>query len=642
MRKLLLSLLLALSSPILIAQTEYKVGTSTVSIEPDDTMYSVPLAGYGYPREGRFSIEWRKRGSAVEVKSLTGVGRILYAVNLSGALLRCNTTDETLVWEKLKEKQSLKLLAGMEECLYAITSDNCLIVGKPKRNTMKWLEKGTVPEAVGFASSGGRLYIITSDGQLQEGVIGENSVVWQRIGHAENGIALTGDNGRLYMVSNDQLLWQRKDTKPGTEWVKIGYQNGSSYTQSWRQLAVAGGKLFAVNDDQMLFMAAHNSLNDISSRAMAVTYQGQTVVIVGVDLTGFDYSLACDVKREILRKHDIPAEAVLINASHSHFSPVAQWFPTWGKHQQVPDSLYLNNRVKKGIIESIDKALANRATSTLFFGRGDTQIGLNRALSGVDALSDSSLDILRVNSKSKDKDALMFLTGCHPVFKSEEIATFTISPNFPGFARRMLEDKVDLRQAIFIQGCAGDINPVVSDPIETGHQLAGDVMKVLDSQMAPLSGDISYALDSVLLPANVWSKEQIIRFKAENSNREGDVEAEKNVRWADMMLSHYARNTVPKFMPVYIQTINIGNWKLVGLSREAVTEYSLAIRKLWPDQWVSVAGYTNDVPSYLPTAVHIRNHTYEGYGSFFWNAQPAIFPENVFDVVLKTIRMNNR
>ena len=63
---------------------------------------------------------------------------------------------------------------------------------------------------------------------------------------------------------------------------------------------------------------------------------------------------------------------------------------------------------------------------------------------------------------------------------------------------------------------------------------------------------------------------------------------------------------MPAVMPVYIHTINIGNWKLVGLSREAVTQYGIEIRRLWPDQPVSVVGYTNDVSSYFT-----RSFTYK-------------------------------
>ena len=99
---------------------------------------------------------------------------------------------------------------------------------------------------------------------------------------------------------------------------------------------------------------------------------------------------------------------------------------------------------------------------------------------------------------------------------------------------------------------------------------------------------------------------------------------------------------MPHHLPIYVQTLNIGNWKLIGLSHEAVTQYGMEIRKLWPDKHVSIAGYCNDVNSYLPAASHIKAQTYEGYNSFFWYSQPGFFPENILDTVVSTIKYNNR
>lgn len=104
------------------------------------------------------------------------------------------------------------------------------------------------------------------------------------------------------------------------------------------------------------------------------------------------------------------------------------------------------------------------------------------------------------------------------------------------------------------------------------------------------------------------------------------------------MLNHYENGTMPKHMPIYIQTIDIGQWKLIGLSREVVTEYSLAIKKIWPEKLVSVAGYCNDVSSYLPAERHLRTKVYEGEGSYFWYGMPSPFPYDVLDQVVNRIK----
>lgn len=108
------------------------------------------------------------------------------------------------------------------------------------------------------------------------------------------------------------------------------------------------------------------------------------------------------------------------------------------------------------------------------------------------------------------------------------------------------------------------------------------------------------------------------------------------------MLEQQRAGIMLKQMPVYVQTINIGNWKLVGLSRETVTVYSLGIKKLWPGKMVSVAGYCNDVSSYLPSSKHIKASTYQGNESFFSYGQPNTFPENVYEVIVNAIKTKNR
>lgn len=108
------------------------------------------------------------------------------------------------------------------------------------------------------------------------------------------------------------------------------------------------------------------------------------------------------------------------------------------------------------------------------------------------------------------------------------------------------------------------------------------------------------------------------------------------------MVKYLNEGTMPKSMPVYVNTINIGNWKLVGFSRETTTGYGLGVKNFWPGKLVSVAGYTNDVSSYLPTHMHIEAGTYEGKDSFFWYGMPNIFPRNVDETILNSVKALGR
>jgi hypothetical protein len=256
--------------------------------------------------------------------------------------------------------------------------------------------------------------------------------------------------------------------------------------------------------------------------------------------------------------------------------------------------------------------------------------------------------VVQAVSVDGKKRTVMYLTGCHPVFTDRDAGHFSISPNFAGDACEILE-KTGIDHAIFLQGCAGDINP--SKSLKTTEvDLATDVVRALSKEMEPINGSITHFIDSIGIPVHAFGKEDIQAIRDRNiQNVRNDIPggcessvANRNVRWADIMLRHYKEGTMPKEMLIYIQTLNIGDWKLVALSREATTEFGIAIRNLWPGKKVSVAAYSNDVASYLATDPHIEAKDYEGYESFFWYGQPAPFPLGVFNTVVDAVKNNNR
>ncbi len=519
----------------------YKVGTSSVSIEPRNSVFSLTLAGYGFPGEGRFSVTW------TEIEKLP-----------------------------------------------ACASE-------------------------------------------------EDMSRWKNVANTEDFVNMVRYGNRLYALGKDRILY-RGDIVPGNiTWTKAGYKNGETYTIDLERIAVAGDHLYAVSSDKKCYVATHSTQGELTARAITIKSGKKTVALVGVDLCGFDYSFTEEVKKEIAKRTKIPIEAILINASHTHFAPIPQNFPSWPAFGQHPDPVYMQEVVKPGIVACVENALKNMKESAIALGRSQSIIGGNRSLSGADGLYDPTLDVIKFAPVGEKNATVLFIAACHAVFRNEGMERYTISANFPAVARRVVENNSSVGNAVFFQGCAGDINPLDGNYHNTGTRLGNDVITTLDLSMSPVSGDISYAMDSVLVAVSPWSKEKIKEFREQNTGKdEGDLEAAKNVRWADRMLSLYEKGTVPTVMPVYVQTINIGNWKLVGLSREAVTEYSLKIRELWPDKFVSVASYCNDVASYLPNAAHVRAQNYEGFNSFLWYGQSALFPENILDIVIGSIKKQNR
>src|SRR5690606_30867293 len=143
------------------------------------------------------------------------------------------------------------------------------------------------------------------------------------------------------------------------------------------------------------------------------------VVIIGVDVCGFNADFTGEVKKELSARYHLPPSAILINASHTHYAPVTQRWPPMVEHCQRPDSLYLYSTVKEGILQAERSAIKNEKPAGLEFGRGAATLGRNRNLPGTDLPYDDAVDVIRINYRNKGYSDLLFLAGCHPVFTAE-------------------------------------------------------------------------------------------------------------------------------------------------------------------------------------------------------------------------------
>lgn len=619
----------------------YEVGSSVVSIEPTDETVSLSLAGFAAPYEGRFTIGWEAQGITDYFSDFTAVGEQFYGVNEKGKLV--TFTQKPIGKAKTVASDiPVKLITGHANSLYGITGKGDLYVSKSVGDKIEWEKLSSVAGAKALTSSGEKLYIATAKGELLEGTIAAGTISWKNVANTNVIQSLASDGRRLYALGEDAVLYQCEISYPQESWVRIGYNNGSTYTINVRSITYSNGKLYAFGDDNTLYTNKHNSEGNMTARAFSFKKGKKMAVIVGVDVCGFDYSFIQGIKDEIYQKRGIPHEAVLINASHSHFTPVTQSWITWEKQNQHPDTLFLNNVVRPGIIRSIEEAIDNAVKSNLFFSRDTTGIGRNRRLRGSDIIYDNSLDVVKIVSQENKQESVLFLAGCHPVVSDSIANHFVVSANFPGYARSIIESTGSIQTSMFLQGCAGDINPI-SKFYTTGKQLAEEVMHALSKDPSPIQGNISCYLDTISVPVTPWSREQLEEYLQNAEKKPEDGLARRDVRWAKLMLEHYDKNgTPPTDMPIYVQTLNIGDWKLIGLSREVTTEFGIAIKNLWPDQKVSVAAYTNDISSYLATDPHIKARDYEGYESFFWYGQPNNYPLGIFDTVVNRIKEKNR
>lgn len=635
-----LMLLLLLVYPVLASAQEYSVGTGSFSIEPSQSLVSLHLGGYGGPREGRFTLQWKVKELLPEVTSICGISDKLYLVSNSELLYK-NLTDNKNDWKKTGKAEKIIAIAGLDDKLYAINYNGDLLMSKIP-GKISWKRTSSIDKTVTcLTATSNKLFAANETGEIWTADLSNGGYDWVKLTTMKGIISLGAQNDNLYALTNEGDIYKCVPAKKELKWLKTANKNNVTIKEDIRHITFANDNLYSVGSDNKLYEGMHRTEGNLHAKAMAVKNDQNTVLIITLDLCGINGAYSGLIKKEIFQKFKIPASAVFINSSHTHFAPVSQnWF-TWQEPNQIPDSTYLYTTVKNGIMNAVDKSLKFLAPAQLYFGRGKTDIGYNRSLSDHPELYDNAVDVLKVKY-SDNTETYLFLASCHAVFSSAGTLHYTISANFPGVACNLLEQRTGTSNAMFLQGTAGDINPIDNGEYITGEKLTNEVMSVLNKPMIELKGVISFYLDTINIPIKPWTREEILSYKAANIDKIGDVGAEKNVKWCNLMLRYYDEGTMPYSMPVYVNTLNIGNWKLVGFSRETTTEYGLGVKKMWPDKLISVAGYTNDVSSYLPTTLHIQARNYEGLDSFFWYGMPNTFPEEVEKTILSTIKELSR
>lgn len=636
-RYLLLLFIITISGQI-YSQSSYLIGTSQASIEPYQSLISLHLAGYGSPRDGRFTLQWINKGAVPEVTAMGGLSDKLYIVSKSD-LLWMNPSVNNSAWKKAGKAENIRSIAGFTGKLYAVNNNGELLETKVQGG-VKWKKIGSVDNSVtAFAASDKKLFTTNGNGSLWSADLSGKSIEWLKSKTVDSIVSLAANKGKLYALTNCGVIYQCEPEGKDHKWLKIAYRNGETITEDIKHITVISDRLFGVSKENFLYLGEHRSDGNLSARAMALRSGEKTVVIINVDVCGLNDTFTGMVKQDINKKNHLPASAVFINSSHTHFAPVSQNWLTWQEPNQRPDSIYLYQNVRNGILDAVDNALKTMAPAELFFGRGKTDIGSNRHHP---ELYDSDVDVIKVNYTDKNTASYLFLTACHPELSTAGKLHYTISANFPGVARKLVEERTGTSNSLFLQGTAGDINPKDNDEYISGEKLANEVIAVLNRPMTKIDGPVSFYLDTINIPIIPWTKDEILVFRVQNIDKPCNIDAEKNVKWCDLMLKYYSEGTIPPTLPVYVHTINIGNWKLVGFSRETTAGYSLGVKNLWPDKLISVAGYTNDVSSYLPTHMHIEDRGYVGLDSFFWYGMPNVFPITVDKTILGTIKSLER
>lgn len=395
-------------------------------------------------------------------------------------------------------------------------------------------------------------------------------------------------------------------------------------------------------------------VQDLYAKALAVEdAQGGRFVAVTMDLIGIPAGLRKQVEEQAQKELGLPPERLFLNCSHTHCGP----------EFRVGRSLYLEvmdhgdplaaeygDWLALELSRTVKRALEALTPASLSFTEARCGFAMNRRLPTrlgfrnspyPEGPVDHAVPVLEVKNTTDKLLAVMFGYACH----NTTLGFQHICGDYAGYAQQYLEEAHPETVALFVTGCAGDQNPYPRGTLELAQQhgrtLANAVEAALTvTEKRALTGPVKAALERVELPFATPPTRQELETGLTSPNKWEAAHARMLLHRLD------AEGALPAAYPYPVQVVSFGgDLLLVGLGGEVVVDYSLRLKAelAQPKRGVWVAGYSNDVMGYIPSARILHEGGYEGGGAMLYTANPGPWTEAVEErIVGKVLELKKR
>lgn len=381
---------------------------------------------------------------------------------------------------------------------------------------------------------------------------------------------------------------------------------------------------------------------------------GRVGVIVTIDLVGVQTATTTNTVYERIReKTGLRRDQIVFSTSHTHTAPVVSLHPNLTYNVSHPAmteadakrTVAYSRDLHDKLVSVVVRALGKFSPARLSWGKGTVGFVMSRRMptpKGVvmqanpKGLADQTVPVLRIEGSDGKLRGVVFGCACHNVAAG---TVNQVSGDYAGFAQAAVEEKYPGAQAMFMTGCGGDANPHPLGNIDLakshGRELAAEVSQVLKRSMTAIDPELRTSFAEVEFPLQQLSREEIVAYLPLPNFQ---------ARTARQMLEVLDKGQkLPTSFRAPIAVWRLGTLRLVVLPGEPVAEYvSLIGERLGPDPlWI--AGFSNEVFGYLPTAKVVKEGGHEAIGITLWSREQSLFSQvgffapQVEDVVVSTV-----
>lgn len=376
---------------------------------------------------------------------------------------------------------------------------------------------------------------------------------------------------------------------------------------------------------------------DLFAKALAIEDPtGSRLVIVTLDLISVPRSLRDWLEAAVQDKYALPPSSLLINASHTHCGPALNAAELKLNELKAPYAAAAERYVgqlQTKLAELVGRALQQLVPAQLDFQRARAGFAMNRRRPTgggyrnapyFEGPVDHEVPVLRVTDPSGELKAVLFGHACH----NTTMGDYLIRGDYAGYAQQYLEADHPGATALFMIGCAADQNPYPRGQEELakqhGRTLALAVEAALQTPPKPLRGPLRTALEDVALDfAPPPSRDQLER------NAAGAREPDRSQAIA-LLKELDTTGRIRTTYPCPVQVVRFGrDLTLIAMGGETVVDYALRLKRELAGPSVWVAGYSNDVFTYVPSARVLAEGGYEAGDAAKWDALPGPFTDTV-------------
>lgn len=372
---------------------------------------------------------------------------------------------------------------------------------------------------------------------------------------------------------------------------------------------------------------------------------GSRAVIVTMDLIGLPAELGDAVCARVAKSTGLTRDRIVLNSSHTHSGPVVVACApvAYGlTPEQMADAEAYAKTLQDKLARLIEAACKNLQPAELAFGVGKATFAINRRTKYAKGFRiapnpkgpvDHSVPVLRATDRQGKLMAVLFEYACH----NTTTAVYQYNGDYAGYAQIALEKALPGTTALFMIGCGGDINPEPRRTIELAEQhgkaLAKAVEQTLGGELLPIEGRLRVAYECVDLPLVKPPTKQELEQRRGQSNKYQQRLTERLLKQLE------EKGSIPGSLSCPVQVLRFGDsLTMIALGGEVVVDYAFRLRKEFPKERLWVAGYSNDVPAYIPSERVLAEGGYEGGGAMVYFGIHGPFRPGVEDRVIGAVR----